>query len=97
MDRVELRMRTVRGLRGLEAELRELVDMAKFRSEAEQRLFRIQLKRVRCQISELESDLVDLLASYPEAPDTDPLSRFLEARALTKKAAPAAGNSSRPV
>jgi len=87
MDSVETRMRTMQGLRGLEGELRELVDMARFRSEADQRLFRIQLKRIRCKISKFESDLIDLLASYPEARDTAPLSRLLAERSVMRNAA----------
>lgn len=90
MDRGELRVRTLQGLRWLEAELRELVDIARFRSEAEQRLFRIQLKRIRCQISEFEGDLVDLLTCYPEPQHTDPLKHFLAERTLMKLARPCA-------
>ncbi len=80
MQRDDLRMRAVQGLRWLEGEVRELVDMAKFRSEADQKLFRIQFERVRERISEFEKDLIDLLISYPEARDTLPLRRLLEER-----------------
>ncbi len=81
------RMRAVRGLRWLEGEVRELVDMAKFRSEADQKLFKIQFERVRERISEFEKDLIDLLICYPEARDTLPLRRLLEERsALPERA-----------
>ncbi len=73
-------MRAVQGLRWLEGEVRELVDMAKFRSKADQKLFKIQFERVRERISEFEKDLIDLMICYPEARDTAPLSRLLEER-----------------
>jgi hypothetical protein len=87
MQRDDQRMRAVQGLRSLEGELSELVDMAKFRSKAEQRLFKIQFERVRERISEFEKDLIDLLICYPEARDTAPLRRLLEERsALPERA-----------
>jgi hypothetical protein len=87
MDRDELRMRTVRGLRWLEGEVRELVDIAGFRTEGERKLFKIQFERVKNQISEFEKDLIDLLVCYPEARDTAPLRRLLEERALMREPA----------
>jgi len=81
MHRDDQRMRAVQGLRWLEGEVRELVDMARFRSKGEQKLFKIQFERVRQRISEFEKDLIDLLICYPEARDTLPLSRLLEERA----------------
>jgi hypothetical protein len=88
MDRDELRMRTVRGLRWLEGEVRELADIAGFRTEGERKLFKIQFERVKNQISEFEKDLIDLLVCYPEARDTAPLSRLLEERAVMRDPAP---------
>jgi hypothetical protein len=84
MDRDNLRMRTVQGLSWLEAEVNELAAMAGYRSEADGKLFKIQLKRIRHRISEFEKDLIDLLIAYPEPRDTDPLSRLLERRALRR-------------
>jgi hypothetical protein len=81
MQRDEQRMRAVQGLRWLEGEVRELVDMAKFRSASDQKLFKIQFERVRERISEFEKDLIDLLICYPETRDTLPLRRLLEGRA----------------
>ncbi len=81
MERDDLRMRTVQGLLWLEGEVRELADMAKFRTEGEHKLFKIQFERVRNRISEFEKDLIDLLICYPEARDTLPLRRLLEERA----------------
>jgi hypothetical protein len=85
MQRDDQRMRAVQGLRWLEAEVRELVDMAKFRSEADEKLFKVQFERVRERISEFEKDLIDLLISYPEARDTAPLRRLLEERSAPKQ------------
>ena len=76
MDRDELRMRAVQGLRWLEGEVHELVDMAKFRSKADRKLFKIQFERVRERISEFEKDLIDLMICYPEARDTAPPEPF---------------------
>ena len=81
MQRTDQRMRTVQGLRWLEGEVRELVDMARFRSKADQKLFKIQFDRIRERISEFEKDLIDLLICYPEARGTLPLNRLLEERA----------------
>jgi len=85
MDRDEQRKRTVQGLRSLEGEVRELVDIARFPTEGELKLFKIQFDRVRERISEFEKDLIDLLVCYPEARDTLPLSRLLAERSVTKK------------
>jgi hypothetical protein len=88
MDRDELRMRTVQGLRWLEGEVRELVDIARFPTDGELKLFKIQFERVRERISEFEKDLIDLLVCYPEARDTLPLSRLLAERSVMKKPTP---------
>ena len=85
MDRDELRKRTVQGLRWLEGEVRELVDIARFPTQGELKLFKIQFERVRERISEFEKDLIDLLVCYPEARDTLPLSRLLAERSAMKK------------
>jgi hypothetical protein len=85
MQRNDQRMRAVKGLRWLEAEVRELVDMAKFCSEADEKLFKVQFERVRERISEFEKDLIDLLISYPEARDTAPLRRLLEERSALQQ------------
>ncbi len=55
--------------------------MAKFGTEGEHKLFKIQFERVRHRISEFEQDLIDLLICYPETRDTLPLRRLLEERA----------------
>ena len=87
MDRDELRKRTVQGLRWLEGEVRELVDIARFPTQGELKLFKIQFERVRERISEFEKDLIDLLVCYPEARDTAPLSRLLAERSAMQKPA----------
>jgi hypothetical protein len=87
MDRDEQRKRTVQGLRSLEGEVRELVDIARFPTQGELKLFKIQFERVRERISEFEKDLIDLLVCYPEARDTLPLSRLLAERSVMKKPA----------
>lgn len=84
MDRDNLRMRAVQGLSWLEAEVAELAAIGGYRSEAEGRLFQIQLARIRHRISEFEKDLIDLLIAYPEPRDTDPLSRLLQDRAVRR-------------